>query len=90
MRVNGGLFDVFFNKKPAGQLGQLGVIVSKQVVRLAVNRNKIRRRVRAIVKPLIVDFIKAYHIKIVVKSQAAGRKFEEMKADLTTLLNKTK
>ncbi len=85
MRVNGLWFDVVLSRKPTDRVGKLGVSVSKKMAKLAVDRNKIRRRVRVIVRELAPDLAKACHIKVAVKPGGVGQKFGDIKSDLAAM-----
>ncbi|MEK7500891.1 MAG: ribonuclease P protein component [Patescibacteria group bacterium] len=86
MRVSSPEFDILLKQKPASEKGKLGVVVSKKTAALAVARNKIKRRVRVIVRMAAPDLQKLGHVRIVVKPLGARQKFSAMKLGLTALL----
>ena len=98
MKIEGRWFSVFLNQKSSNQIsgfdpsakfmakrltaGRLGISVSKKILKLAADRNKIKRRVRAIVRESALDLAEVCHIKVVVKPGGASQKFSDMKSDL--------
>lgn len=65
-----------------GSVPQIGFVISTRVDKRAVVRNKLKRRLREIVRKLLPDLEKNYAILVIAKKSALGLKFEELKKQL--------
>lgn len=81
MKISSHWFDVFFGRKPLGQKGCLDIAISKKVIKLAVDRNKIKRQVKTITKELASDLLSRCNIRVIAKT--SGRSFGDIKSDLS-------
>ncbi len=66
-----------------------GITVSKRVSKLAVTRNRVKRRLRAVVYDVLPDYV-AQHYDIVVIGRATtqAREYEDLRNDLRWCLKK--
>jgi len=66
-----------------------GLTVSKKVSKLAVARNRLKRRLKAISCDVLPHY-KAYNLDVVIVGRLAGqaRSYEELRGDLTWCLKK--
>lgn len=69
---------------------RLGYTVSKKVSKLAVERNKIKRRLKAAVAATFTAAKPGYDYVIIGKKTAMTREFEQLKGDLEFALKKIK
>lgn len=69
-----------------------GITVSKKVSKKAVDRNKIRRRIKTIIQNLIKSnkFEKGYYYVIIARSSSLHRDFEDFSNDIKYCLRKLK
>lgn len=68
-----------------GELNQFAIIVSK-AVGSAVDRNRIKRRIRAVLRDLNLD--RALRAAVRVKPAAGEMSFQELSQDLTELFKR--
>jgi len=70
----------------------IGFVVSKKFYKLAVKRNRLKRQMREIVRPLVADgkLKKGYLVLIMAKAGSLEVDFEEKKKDLDGLLKRMK
>lgn len=61
------------------EVSRLGIIVSKKVSKLAVERNRIRRRIRSIMNELAADFTGYWDLVVIVLPGAKDKPFFEIK-----------
>lgn len=64
------------------------VVVSKKIEKRAVRRNKAKRKVWEALRLIYPDIKKGFDIIINLKKEAIGEKFETLKRDLLTTLEK--
>lgn len=83
MKISGRWFDVSLKSPTPPRRGKLGIAASKKVIKLAVDRNKIKRQIRAITKELASGLMAHYNVKVIVKT--AGRSFGDIKSDLAAV-----
>ncbi len=69
---------------------QVAIVVSKKVSRRAVDRNRVRRQIRAALLQLWPSVKPGFWILINVRSQALGRTGAELAQELLRLLSKAK
>ena len=63
-----------------------GMVISAKVSKKAVVRNKIRRRAREILRPLLPIFKPGFKVMLVAKNSIIDKNFKEIKDDLESLL----
>ncbi len=74
---------------PTGkEVSRVGFAVSKKLG-TAVTRNKVRRRLKAIVQELTDQFSPGYDVVIGAKRSAVGASFAELREDLRSTLRKS-
>jgi len=82
----------FFILKKISSLQQdtaFGLVLSAQVSKKAVVRNKIRRRTREILRPLLPVIKPGFKVMLMVKISIIDKNFQEIKNDLEDLLKKS-
>jgi ribonuclease P protein component len=67
---------------------KVGFVVSKKISKLAVERNKIKRRMREVVRLKKKDMKEGLSIIIVSLPQIKGKDYREIREDLESLLSK--
>ena len=68
---------------------RFSVVVSKKIVKTAVERNKIRRRVYSIVRASIGKISPGFHIVLLAKQPLLKAKIQDIATDLSTLFVKS-
>ena len=68
----------------------IGISISKKVSKKAVERNRIKRSIRAVLITLLPEISDGWKIVIIVKSQATECKYEHFLRELKELLKETK
>lgn len=63
-----------------------GFVVSSQVSKKAVERNKVKRRLKAIIRALGADIKNRLNITIIALPAAQNADFNELKRDITVIL----
>ena len=64
---------------------RIGIVISKKVSKKAVVRNKLKRRIRAIVRPCLKNLEVNWQIVIIVQPQAIECKYEHFLRELKEL-----
>ncbi len=82
-RVSGSMFIIYYNI--LGSVGKAGFTVSKKVSKSAVERNKLKRRLREIYRQNRNLLPANVSIIIRVLPQAAGADFNEIKNEVLSL-----
>lgn len=67
---------------------RVAFIVSTKTAKAAVVRNKLKRRMRVIVRSLLPRLVKGADIALTAKSEAKTMSFEDLKKSLTDLLRR--
>ena len=67
---------------------RIGFVVSKKISKLAVERNKVKRRMREIIRLKKKDIKEGLSIVIISLPSIKGMTYQEMKEDLESLLSK--
>lgn len=82
----------FILKITKNNLGKsrFGFIVSKKVSKKAVVRNKIKRRLRSIIKQNLKDIKKGMDVVLIILSGIEKKNFTELKEELITAFQKAK
>jgi len=84
MKMSGSFFDVYItNRTEGGKSGFRQVSVGVKVSKKAVERNKIKRRVREVLRAADIPADK--NIRIVALRGSLSRKFFEIKKDLENI-----
>lgn len=65
---------------------RFGIVVSKKISKKAVNRNKIKRRLKEIIRQINIK--SGFDIVIVAKPEILDKKYQEIKDELEELLKK--
>ncbi len=84
-RVSGSMFIIHY--KHLGNNGKAGIIVSKKVSKSAVERNKLKRRLREIYRRN--RLVLPENISVIIRSmpKAAGADFNEIKREVLSLFS---
>lgn len=69
---------------------RLGLVVTKKLDKRAVVRNKIKRRLRDIVRHLLPEFVAQRDFVIIARQGVTELSFDEFKLEITALLRKAK
>ena len=78
MKLSTPLLDLYSNPVKSGQKSRVYIVVGVAVSKKAVDRNLIKRRIRAVLRDLSMDgSIRV--IKIIAKPAILGAKFPEIK-----------
>lgn len=84
-RVNTPLFQLIYSEYPSLHVS---VVVSKKVSKLAVKRNKIRRRVYDVVRTYRKEAKTTGVYIFIMKAEAAGASYEEIRDVAQTAIKK--
>lgn len=80
---------VFVKMRPRGfQKKPLIVSVSAKIIKKATERNLLKRRIRAIMRPVIKQTKTDY--MIIVRKEVMGTVFSELEREITAQINKNK
>ncbi len=77
-------------KKETTDEPRFGFIVSKKVSSKASARNKVKRRLREAVRPFLPDLKQGLDAVIIAFPEAGERSFEEIKQEVSNLLERAK
>jgi ribonuclease P protein component len=69
---------------------RVGFVVSKKTVKKIVSRNRLKRRMREIVRKLEDNLVIGNDIIIIAKSNASNQKYDEMEVEINVLLQNAK
>lgn len=83
-------FDLRFLPSSSQSPTRLAIVTSKKIFRLAVTRNRVKRRVRASLAPLLPHLILGCSIIITAKTSITKIPFVALKANLATALKRAK
>ena len=67
---------------------KFGIVISTKVSKKAVVRNKIRRRIREVLRSNLSKIKPDYKVILVVKNTVIDKDYQELKQDLETILKK--
>ena len=84
-RINGTYFTVSVLKTEGETVSKVSCVVSKKVSTRAVDRNRIKRRVREVVRPLLLDLPQPVLLMIYAKKESLRALFEETREDIATI-----
>jgi len=82
-------FLVLKKARNSMDISRFGFVVSSKVSKKAVKRNKVKRRLRSIVKDNIHSIITGYDIVIFTKKGIEEKEFKEIEQALINLLKKS-
>jgi ribonuclease P protein component len=87
-RVSGEYFFLTTAPLPALRASKAACIVSKKVAPRAPARNAIKRRCRAVVRPLLASLKRPRALVFHAKREAAAASFAELKRDIVKLVER--
>ena len=67
-----------------------GLVISTKVSKKAVVRNKIRRRLREVIRDNLNEIVPGFKVMLVVKSTILDKEYKAIKTDLEQLLKKVR
>ena len=85
-----GRFVFLKTKKTKNRSCRLCFVVSSKVSKKAVERNKIKRRLREIIRSAYSELAQGYDIVIIAKKEILSKNFTEIKEDITKTLKEAK
>jgi len=85
-RVDGTYFSLSVSVGGVGTSTKTACIISKKAIHKAIDRNKIKRRVREIARPLIRSTQDPIHFIFYTKQTALKASYKNLKADIETLI----
>lgn len=85
--VGGKLFLIRFKPNQEGRI-RVGIVISKKVAKKAVTRNKLKRRIREIVRSVILKSKESVDLVIIVKKAAASASYLELESEWKNILTK--
>jgi ribonuclease P protein component len=88
-RYKGKYLSIKILITPSQEETQIGIVVSKKVSKLAVSRNRFKRRLRAIFRQLLSQLINGLQIVVTVTAQHQPS-YQQICDDLKILLTKAK
>jgi len=84
-----GVFLVLKTIKNEKENTRFGFIVSKKVSKKAVERNKVKRRMREVVRGLLGFVVPGYDVVFFAKKNILGKNFNEIKKEICALMEKS-
>ena len=63
-------------------VSRFGIVVSAKISKKAVERNKIRRRIREVIKKHLPDIKSGYDIVIIARQKILNKKFQEIEKNI--------
>lgn len=86
MKLSGAFFDAYISPPKAGKAALKEVSVGVKVAKKAVDRNKLKRRLREILRAS--DKLSGKNVRVVALKGASTLKFEDIKKDLDNIFSK--
>ena len=86
--VRGVLCGIRYRKNDL-KSSRFAVVVGVKVSKKAVERNRLRRQIRAVIHEQVKAFAGGYDVAILIRSVALGKKAEELEKDVIKTLKKT-
>jgi ribonuclease P protein component len=86
MRISGRFFDVYVSSPKSGKQGERGVSVGAKASKKAVDRNKLKRRIREILR--VSDNLLGKNVRVIALKGSSELKFDEIKNDLNNIFSK--
>ncbi|MDX9893631.1 MAG: ribonuclease P protein component [Patescibacteria group bacterium] len=69
---------------------RFGIVVSSKVSKKAVERNKLKRRIREIIRPELTHIVSGFDVVIFTTNKLLVLDFEQLKVEVMRALNKAK
>jgi ribonuclease P protein component len=85
-----GRFVFLKTKKTKNKNCRWCFVIGSKVSKKAIERNKVKRRVREIMADIYSDLLPGYDIVIVAKKEILGRKYTEIKDETIKILKEAK
>lgn len=89
-RINGNAFNLSFLNRGGERPSRFGFIVSSKISKKAVERNRIKRLLRLIIKELLEDINGGHDIVIIAKKGALKIEKQKAKEEIASLLERQK
>ena len=89
-RFFGGIVDITFMKRSDKNFSEAKVVVSQKVAKKAVDRHKIQRRLREIMRHILKEnspLSRGYDFVVVAKPSASHASFGDLKTSVKSTLN---
>jgi len=88
-RIRGAFFTLSTTPLPLGTISpKIACVVSKKAARSAVDRNRVRRRCRAALRPLMAQIKDPVAIVFYATKESVGAEYSQLSADIEYLLKK--
>ncbi len=87
-RLPGVFFTLALGEVPGRSLSGFACVVSKKVARKAVDRNRIKRRIRAIFQDVVPRFSNQTVLVAYVKAGAAKATMQDLRNDMDILIRR--
>ncbi|ABD03860.1 ribonuclease P protein component [Synechococcus sp. R6-10] len=90
-RRSGAGLTLLFQPMPAGCEGipsQVGLVIGRKVSKSAVKRNRLRRQLREILRPLCPNLKPGYRLLFISKANLLTYRWPELRAEVHRLLQK--
>lgn len=87
----GGSLDMIFLKKDAAERSEAKAVVSQKVAKKAVDRHKIQRRLREIIRHALPDYPRVAHgydMVLMARPPAKNAPFDELKNTIHRILSR--
>lgn len=89
INIRGNILSIKIVDNNRRKYSRVAIIISKKVLKHAVDRNRARRRLYEIVRPMISDFNRTVDLAIIVyKSNVINAPHDELVAEVTKCLQK--
>lgn len=85
-----GRFVFLKTKKTKNKNCRLCFVVGSRVSKKAIERNKVKRRIREIITGIYPSLIPSYDIVIITKKEILGKKYAEIKNEIIKTLKEAK
>lgn len=85
--VGGRLFLIRFKSNQEGRI-RVGIVISKKVAKKAVTRNKLKRRIREIVRSVALERKENVDLVIIAKKAATNASYLELESEWKNILSK--
>ncbi|MEN9226425.1 MAG: ribonuclease P protein component [Thermostichus sp. HHBFW_bins_43] len=87
-RRSSSSLTVLFRPGEPGIPSQVGLVISRKVSKSAVRRNRLRRRLREILRPLCPRLKTGYRLLLIPKASLLTYSWQELSAEVHRLLQK--
>lgn len=88
-----GVFDVFVGvkfRKNGEEVSRFVVVVGTKAHKRAYKRNRIRRRIRAVLKEHLLDIAPGFDVAVIAKPNALTASYEELERSVLNALRRAK